>query len=98
MTNQKTFMREWREFRGLSIEDVADLIKTSKGYLSDLERGVRRYNQTKLEQIARALNCAPGDLLSYDPNMLEPIAHLWARLSPEDRERFHRMMQALAPE
>ena len=68
------FLKEWRKDRGYSQERLAEMIGTTKGYLSDLERGVRRYNQDLLEQLALALNCTPADLIRRrptDPDSIE---------------------------
>ena len=61
------FFVEWRKHRKLTQEAAAAAIGTSKGYLSDLERGERRYNQDLLEKMAQAYRCEPKDLLSINP-------------------------------
>lgn len=66
-SRNKLYIREWRNFRGLTLEDLAAALDSSKGYVSELERGIRRYNQDLLEGIAKALKCSPADLLATDP-------------------------------
>ena len=61
-------MKEWRLHRGLTQQDVADALNTSKGYVSELERGVRRYNQDTLEALARTFTCQPSDILAVNPD------------------------------
>lgn len=61
------------------------MIGTSKGYISELENGKRRYNQELLEGLAEALSCDPGDLIMRDP--MDP-AGLWSiydALTPTQR-------------
>jgi len=60
-------LREWRRHRGYTQERLAEMVGTSKGYLSDLERGNRRYNEEILNALADALRCEPFELLSVDP-------------------------------
>lgn len=65
------FLQAWRKKRGLSQEQLAEMVETSKGYISDLEKGDRRYNQDLLERFAAALQCQPRDLLAH-PDVAEP--------------------------
>lgn len=60
-------LREWRRARGQSLQALADAIGTSKGYVSELESGKRRYNQDLVEKLAGALDIAPGDLIGRAP-------------------------------
>ncbi|HZG92025.1 MAG TPA: helix-turn-helix transcriptional regulator [Pseudonocardia sp.] len=57
--------RAIRKRRGLSLEVVAGRIGTSKGHLSDLERGVKDFMVTRrgmVEDLAEVLGCSPMDL------------------------------------
>ena len=55
----RTFLKEWREFRGLTQEDrppqIAVMDRTN---LSSLERGTDPYGQKILEAAAKALSVA----------------------------------------
>lgn len=63
----------WRDFRGLSQQEIADEVETSKGMVSDLETGAnRRYNKDWLEKWCAALNVAAGDLIDTNPFVEEP--------------------------
>ena len=73
----KWFLREWREFRGVTLEDLAERVGSSSGYVSDLEKGKRRFNSDHLEQFALALNITPADLMIRDPLQPESIFSLW---------------------
>lgn len=57
------YLKEWRDRAGLTMEDLAALVHTSAGYLNDLEKGKRRFNQDWLEKFAAALEIEPVDLL-----------------------------------
>ena len=65
--SRSIYLREWRETRGVTQEALASSMDISRGYLSDLERGEKRYNQDMLELAAAALNCSPADLISGPP-------------------------------
>jgi transcriptional regulator with XRE-family HTH domain len=57
-------IREWRKRRGYTLEDLAGRADDmSVGYLSQLERGVRRINSRMLQQIAEALDVTASDLI-----------------------------------
>lgn len=74
-TRTKHFIREWREYRGLSLRKLADRMESEPGValyshaqIGRFETGDNAYTQDFLEAVAVALNCTPGDLLSVDPN------------------------------
>lgn len=58
---------KWYRFnRGLSQEKLAELSNTTPKYISDLERGKFCPSFTKLQEIAKALNIEPYELLKPD--------------------------------
>lgn len=63
----RTFIAKWREFRGLSQEELADRMGTTGATVSRVESGKTPYSQDFLESAAEALGCAPADLISRDP-------------------------------
>lgn len=65
---RKTFLREWREFRGRSLESVAAQMGITHGQLSKIERGIHPYSQHVLETAALEYGCTVSDLLSRAPN------------------------------
>lgn len=83
--NQRWFLRAWRKHRGYTQEKLAEMVGTSVGYISDLEKGKRRYNQDLLEALATALNCEPADLIMRDPTMPESIWTIWDQIPETDR-------------
>jgi transcriptional regulator with XRE-family HTH domain len=72
-----TFIREWRKYRGKTLEQLATDIEMTAGHLSMLERGQRAYTQDTLEKIAKALQTDAAALLSLNP--LKPEA-IWSWL------------------
>lgn len=66
------FFREWRTHRALNQEAAAEALGISRNYLSEVERGVKRWNQDLLEGMAIAYRCSVVDLLSVDPTKEKP--------------------------
>lgn len=64
---RRTFIREWRLFRQMTLADLALAMDMNEGYLSELENGNRRYNQSILESAAKILKVPEGYLLSRKP-------------------------------
>lgn len=64
---RRHFIREWREFRKLTQEQLADAIGTTKTSISRIETLKQSYTQEILEAIADELGTTPGALLSRRP-------------------------------
>lgn len=64
----KHFIREWRKYRRLSQEQLAERagLRTHSA-ISHLENGRSEYTQSSLEALASVLHCQPGELLDVDP-------------------------------
>ncbi len=56
-------LRAWRQYRGLTLEQLAKSAELSISYLSDLERGKRQGKGTLWRKLADALNVAVEDVL-----------------------------------
>lgn len=74
---KRTFIREWRKYRGMTLIQLADKVDMTEGGLSMLERGTRGYTQESLELIAGALQTDPAALLTLNPGQPEAV---WAWL------------------
>jgi transcriptional regulator with XRE-family HTH domain len=97
---RRTYFREWREFRGLTQEQVADRLGTSKSAVSKMERGQSRYNQSSLEAWANALSCEPSDLIARPPPSEGEtdsgrLFHMIERAPPEERRRALAVIEAM---
>jgi transcriptional regulator with XRE-family HTH domain len=64
---RRTFLREWREFRGLNQEQAGERLNMDRSNLSRVERGEVPYSQGLLEAAAEAYDCEPWDLLNVNP-------------------------------
>jgi transcriptional regulator with XRE-family HTH domain len=81
------FIREWRKYRNLTLEKLAERVGVTHGALSQLERGEVNYTQPMLEALADALQCEPADLIMRDPN-----SEIWSvmdvlKAAPEAEQR-----------
>ena len=62
-----SFLMQWREYRGLSQERLAELVGTSKGHISDMERGKRGIPRAMALRLARGLEITPEELSTFNP-------------------------------
>ena len=79
---RKTYFREWREYRGLTLEQLADRLDTGKSAVRKIEAGENKWNESTLYAWAEALSCEPTDLISRDPKA-EDLRSLFEK-APED--------------
>jgi len=63
MLDGATAVRAWREYRGWTLQALADAAGISKAYLSQIEAGKRTGTATTLKKLATALDVPVGALL-----------------------------------
>jgi len=90
-----TFIRQWRQHRHMSLEQLAARIPMDKGNLSRVERGLLPYNQEMLERLADALNIDAASLLIRNPSEPEAIWSLWDRAKPGVRRQIASVAETL---
>lgn len=93
-TRRRTYIREWRKFRNLTLERMAERIGVTAGALSQLERGDVAYTQPMLEALAEALGCEPSDLITRDPHTNLELQLVWDAISKQDRHRAMLVLEA----
>lgn len=81
-----TFMRQWREKAGLTLERAADRIGTTHASLSRIERGKQPYSQELLEAAAAAYNTDVASLLMRNPADPEGLWSIWDHAKPGQRQ------------
>lgn len=59
-------IRELRLTKQLSQEELADICRLHRTYISDIERGNRNVSIDNIEKIAKGLNVAPSVLLEEE--------------------------------
>jgi transcriptional regulator with XRE-family HTH domain len=87
---RRTFIRQWREHRGLTLEALADRVGQAVGgfthaSLSRIERGKQPYSQPILEALAHALQTDVASLLMRDPSDPEAIWSIWDEAKEGER-------------
>jgi transcriptional regulator with XRE-family HTH domain len=85
----RTFLRQWREYRHLSQEKAASRMGIDRSLLSKIENGKAQYNQGFLEAASMAYMCEVVDLLIRDP---KPTSGLWTlidavRKTPQAKQK-----------
>lgn len=72
-----TFLRQWREKREYTLEEVGEEIGISHAQLGRIERGLQPYNQGLLEALAVHYNTDVASLLMRDPSDPEGMWSIW---------------------
>jgi len=89
------FLREWRKFRHMTQQELADAIGTSKTVISEMERGNLQLSPKWLRKIAPVLRTQPGHILDHDPEDLDSdIIDIWASIEERDREQAARVLRS----
>lgn len=89
-TRRPIFIKQWREYRELSQETLANRLEMSAAQLSRVESGKQGYTQDFLEACAHALRTDVASLLMRDPSKDDPsdpnsIWSLWDSAKPGQR-------------
>lgn len=100
----KTFIREWRKYRGLSLRRLADRLELngpdetfSHASIGRIETGQQPYSQPVLEAIAHALDVEVQHLLSVDPTKDGEVVDILALLRDKDPATVRAFLTALPP-
>ena len=90
-------LRAWREFRGLTQDELVALVSTNGSVISLLESGVRGLSLKWLLKRAPALKTTPGMILDHDPNDLDTsILEIWANVPDNLRSLARENLQTFA--
>jgi transcriptional regulator with XRE-family HTH domain len=88
-------IREWRKFRGLTQERLAERTPFTHGAISQVETGRTSYTQEMLEALSVALDCTPGDLLNVNPFKEGDVVDLMRLINDKNRDQAIRVLRAL---
>lgn len=91
---RRTYIREWRQDRGLTLEQLADRIGMKASALSYLERGQSAYTQGTLELLAEALGTDPASLIMRNPGD-DAIWSLWDQASAAEKQQITEVVKVL---
>lgn len=92
---RKTFLREWREYRGRTLEEAAEAIGMTHASLSRIERALQPYSQEMLEALAEYYAADVASLLIRNPLDPEGIWSIWDQAKPAEREQIVNVARAL---
>lgn len=87
-------LKAWREHAGLSQDELAGKLDTTKGVISLLESGKRGLSDKWLRRLAEVLNTRPGHILDIDPNEIDnDLLDIWVKLNDTDRDQAVRILR-----
>lgn len=92
---QRTYIRQWRTFRHLTLEQLAERLDMTASHLSMLERGQRGYTQETLEAIAHALQTSAASLIMRDPTDENDMWSIWDQAKPGERKTITEVARAV---
>jgi transcriptional regulator with XRE-family HTH domain len=61
------YVKQWRAYRGLNQEQLAERVDKSRGLISQIESGSTDLTESMIYALADAFQCAPGDLFRVNP-------------------------------
>jgi transcriptional regulator with XRE-family HTH domain len=86
MTAAPNHLRAWRLHRGLTQQQLAERVETTKAVIGNLENGGRGLSERWLRLLGPALGVTAGVLLDRGPTDPPAILELWSRIPPDRRE------------
>jgi transcriptional regulator with XRE-family HTH domain len=92
---RKTYIREWRHHRGLTLEQLAYRVGMTHASLSRVERGLQDYTQGLLEALAAELGTDAASLLMRDPTDSEALWSLWDIAQPGQKAQLLEIAKTL---
>lgn len=95
------YLREWREFKGWSQEELGEMVDVHQSKIARLESGKRALKAGFLRDLARVFGVPPSALLDVDPSSEDgaqtaSMLLAWNELTNSQRSDVLRMVQALA--
>lgn len=96
------YIRQWRDKRGLSLEQLADRMEKEPGVrlltpmsISRIERGQQPFTEATLYAFASALDCSPSDLIEVNPLVEGDVIDLLRAMSDEERRKAIQVLRAM---
>jgi transcriptional regulator with XRE-family HTH domain len=95
-TVDRNYLKQWREKKELSQEELAEKVGTTKSVISLLENEKRPLSAKWLRKLADALGTTPGRILDIDPDETSAeMLNAWDELNKRDRPRAIRVLRSL---
>lgn len=92
---RRTFFKQWREYRSLTQEQLAERLETSVASISRIESGTQPYTQDVLEALADALRTDPASLLMRDPTNPDAIWSIWDQAKQSERQLIEELARSV---
>jgi|SRR6185369_17156591 len=92
---RRTFIKQWREYRNLTQDELAERLETSKASISRIEGGQQAYTQDFLEACADALMTDPASLLMRNPADEEAVWSLWDKAKVGERQMIEEIVRTV---
>lgn len=89
------FLREWRQERRLTQQQLADRTGTTHGTISRIENGVIELSDYTVVRFARALAIHNGDLYRSPHDKVHALCREMEKLSEDKRATVMRLIYAL---
>lgn len=95
--DDRNYLRQWREFRKMNQDVLAEKVGTTKAVISLLENEKRPLSSKWLRKLAEALDTQPGHILDHDPNELPAdVFDIWEHIDKKDRAQAARVLRTFA--
>lgn len=94
---RKTFLAQWREFRGLTQEELAAKAGLSVGLVSSIEAATSGYSAESLYKLAKALEIEQGMILSVNPAGDQSLWATVLRANAKEKEQIAKHASVIAP-
>lgn len=84
---KQNFVKQWRLFRKMTVEGLAEAADMSQGNLSAIENLRQGYSDESLAALAHALKTTTGALLNVDPSnsATGDFWHMWGQANEDQR-------------
>jgi len=90
------YLREWRKFRGMTQQQLAEAVDTNANMIQYLESGERGLSAKWLRRLAPVLDTSSGMILDHNPYELDSdIIEIWATASNREKRQITDVAKAI---
>ena len=90
------YLKEWRQFRNMTQQAVADAVGTNANMIQYLENGERGLSAKWLRRLAPVLDTTCGMILDHNPYELDSdIIEIWATASNREKRQITDVAKAI---
>jgi transcriptional regulator with XRE-family HTH domain len=93
---ERNHLKAWRKKRGLTLEELAEKVGTTRSVIYLLETEQRPLSAKWLRKLALALGTTPGRILDVDPDEANAdVLDIWDHIAKRDRPAAARILRSL---